>query len=107
MPQPRFRNSSFKKVHRITKGKRNVVHYLRGKNSMPHCALCRAELNGISISVKGGRSRRTNSRLFGGILCANCTASIVTLGSRVEQGDIKLSDIGMKQRSYVLQLISH
>jgi len=107
LTEPRHRSNSFKRVNRITKTKRNVVHYRRGKKAMPHCALCRKELNGISLTGKGGKSRRTNSRLFGGVLCANCTATVVTLGSRVEQGDIKLNDIGMRQRAYVLQLVAH
>jgi ribosomal protein L34E len=102
-----YRSKSFKKFNRITKTGRNVVHYRRAPPSQPHCAICRVELNGISIGRKGGKSRRTNSRLFGGVLCANCTAEIVKLGSRVEQGDMKLTDIGMRQRSYVLQLVSH
>lgn len=99
------RSRSFKRAHRVTPKGRHVIHYRRAKASMPHCAICRMELNGIS--VKGGKSRRTNSRLFGGVLCANCTADIVKLGSRVEQGDMKLNDIGMKQKAYVLQLMAH
>ena len=74
---------------------------------MPHCAICRQELNGISVSVKGGKSRRTNSRLFGGVLCSRCTSEVIKLGSRIEQGDMKLNDIGIKQRSFVLQLVAH
>jgi len=105
MPKPMHRSRSFKKSDRITLKGRHVVHYRRAKPSMPHCAICRKELNGIS--VKGGRSRRTNSRLFGGVLCANCAADVVKLGSRVEQGEMKLDDIGMKQRTYVLQLVAH
>lgn len=99
------RSKSFKRVHRITRSGSNVVRYRRTKPAQPHCAICRAELHGIS--VKGGRSRRTNSRLFGGILCASCTAEIIKLGSRVEHGDMKLTDIGIRQRSYVLQLVAH
>ncbi len=72
---------------------------------MPHCAICAAELNGIS--VRGGKSRRTNSRIFGGVLCASCAAEVVKLGSRVERGDMKLNDVSVKQRSYVLQLVAH
>ena len=72
---------------------------------MPHCAICGSELNGIS--QKGGKSRRTNSRLFGGVLCASCASAVVTLGSRVEQGDMKLDDVGIRQRKYVLQLVAH
>ena len=105
MPKPMHRSTSFKKFHRITKTKRNVIHYRRASPSQPHCAICRQELNGIS--TKGGSSRRSNSRLFGGVLCANCTAEIIKLGSRVEHGDMRLTDIGIRQRSYVLQLVAH
>ncbi|MEM3841075.1 MAG: hypothetical protein QXN59_00035 [Candidatus Micrarchaeaceae archaeon] len=105
MTKPMNRSSSMKAVRRVTPKGRNVVHYRRGKNSMPHCAICSAELNGISS--RGGRSRRTNARLFGGVLCAKCASNIVTLGSRVEHGDMKLDDVGIKQRKYVLQLVAH
>lgn len=105
MPKPMHRSTSFRERRVITKSKKNVIHYRRAKPSMPHCAICRKELNGISSF--GGKSRRTNNRLFGGVLCANCTADVIKLGTRVENGEMKLSDIGMKQRSYVLQLTSH
>lgn len=72
---------------------------------MPHCAICGNELSGISLY--GGRSRRRNSRLFGGVLCHSCTAEVIKLKSRVEQGDMKLDDVGIKQRAYVLQLVAH
>lgn len=107
MPKPMHRSTSFKKHHRITKSGRHVIHYKRAKNSKPHCAICRSELNGISTNTKGGTTRRTNSRVFGGVLCANCTADVIKLGSRVERGDMKLTDIGIRQRAYVLQLVSH
>ena len=101
------RSRSFKKVNRVTSTGRNVLHYRRAKPSMPHCAICRIELNGIGLGQKGGKSRRTNSRLFGGVLCAKCTAEVVKLGSRIEQGDMKLDDIGIRQKSFVLQLVAH
>ncbi len=107
MPEPRFRSSSFKKVNRITIKGRNVIHYKRGRNSAPHCAICSTELNGINISEKGGKSRRSNSRLFGGVLCSSCTANVITLGSRIENGDMKLDDISIKQRKFVMQLVAH
>ena len=99
------RSRSFKKANRITSTGRNVVHYRRAKPSQPHCAICSAELNGISAS--GGRSRRTNSRLFVGVLCARCTSDVVKLGSRVENGEMKLDEIGIRQKAYVLQLLAH
>ncbi len=105
MPKPMHRSRSFKRSDKLTLKGRHVVHFRRAKNSLPHCAICRIELNGIS--QKGGKSRRTNSRLFGGVLCANCTADVVKLGSRVEHGEMKLDDISIRLRTYVLQLVAH
>jgi len=99
------RSRSFKRSDKITKTGRHVIHFRRAKSSLPHCSICKLELNGIGTT--GGKSRKTNSRLFGGVLCANCTADVVKLGSRVEQGEMKLDDIGIKQRTYVLQLVAH
>ena len=39
------RSHSFKKVQRVTSSKRTVTHYRRGKDMMPHCAICGQELN--------------------------------------------------------------
>lgn len=105
MPKPMHRSRSFRRFKRVTATGRKVIHYRRAPASMPHCAICRAELNGISR--RGGRSRRTNSRIFGGVLCSGCSAEIIKLGSRVEHGGMKLNDIGIKQRAYVLQLVAH
>ena len=72
---------------------------------MPHCAICKNELSGISM--KGGKSRKTTRRLVGGTWCAKCTADVIKMGSRIEQGDMKLDDISIRQRTFVLQLVAH
>jgi len=105
LPKPMYRSGSFRKVKKVTPKGRNITHYTRRSNKKPHCAICGSELNGIS--EKGGKSRRTNSRLFGGVLCSRCTSRIVVIKSRVEQGDMKLDDISIKDKAYVLQLLAH
>ncbi len=101
------RSKSFAKRQRVTPKKRNVVHYERRKPSMPHCAICSNELNGISISNAKGKTRKSNARAFGGVLCARCTGDVIKLASRIENGEMKLNEIGMKHREYVLQLMAH
>ncbi len=100
-----YRSRSFKKVKRVTRTKRNVVHYRRGKPGLPHCAICKAELNGIS--PYGAKTRKSNSRQFGGVLCSKCTSEVIKLRSRVEQGEMKLDDVAVRYRAYVLQLVAH
>ncbi len=75
---------------------------------MPHCGICGAPLNGISVTSKlRGASRKRVERLFGGVLCAKCTAEVVTLASRIENGEMKLNEVNSKERNYVLQMIAH
>jgi large subunit ribosomal protein L34e len=107
MPKPMQRSRSLRRLSRVTPKKRNVVHYARKKNAFPHCAICKKELNGISLNRSGGKSRRKNSRIFGGVLCANCTSNVVKLASRVENGEMKLNEISILQRQYVLQMTAH
>ena len=70
----------------MTPSGRNVVHYERRSPRAPHCAICSTELNGISINRNSkGRSLRTNSRKFGGVLCARCASDVIKLASRMRQ----------------------
>lgn len=75
---------------------------------MPHCAICGTELSGISIKRNAkGRTLKSNSRIFGGVLCANCTADVIKFASRIENGEMKMNDIGIRYKEYVLQMIAH
>lgn len=97
-----------RRLDRVTPTGRHVIHYKRRSNSMPHCGICGRELSGISIKKNAkGRTRKSNERIFGGVLCGSCTADVVKYASRVEHGEIKMSDVGIRQRAYILQMISH
>jgi large subunit ribosomal protein L34e len=108
MPKPMHRSRSFRKLNRVSPSGRHLLHFERKQNSIPHCGICGAELNGISMSANPkGRTRRSNARKFGGVLCSSCASEVIKLSSRVENGEMKLNDIGIKQRNYVLQMASH
>ena len=108
MPKPMHRSRSFRRLDRVTPSGRHVIHYERRKPGMPHCAICGSGLHGISRAKNPkGKSRRTIARIFGGVLCTKCTSEVIKLASRIENGEMKLNDIGMKQKNYVLQMIAH
>ncbi|MDE1828119.1 MAG: 50S ribosomal protein L34e [Candidatus Micrarchaeota archaeon] len=108
MPRPMYRSRSYRRLARVTPSGRKTIHYKRKKNSFPHCAICGDELNGISISKSAkGKSLKTTSRKFGGVLCSSCNAEVIKLASRIENGEMKLHSIGIKQKQYVLQMIAH
>lgn len=100
------RSRSFRRLDRVTPSNRHVIHYKRKKASLPHCAICKKELNGISQSPRG-KSTMTNSRKFGGVLCASCSGRVIKLASRIEQGEMKLNDISIVDKAFVLQMIAH
>lgn len=100
------RSGSFRRLDRVTPKNRHVIHYRRKLGSIPHCAICDRELNGIQVKHRD-KSTATNSRKFGGVLCASCTGNVIKLASRIEQGEMKLNDISIVDRAFVLQMISH
>ncbi len=99
-----YRSNSFRKLKRKING-RTVIHHERKANAKPHCSICKQELNGIT--AKGAKTRKTNTRIFGGVLCSKCTQDVIKFGSRVEQGIMKLDEVEIKKRAYVLQLVAH
>lgn len=108
MPKPMHRSRSFRRLDRTSPKGRHLIHYERKSGSMPHCAICAVELNGISSNrFAKGRSLRSNSRKFGGTLCACCSSNVIKLASRIENGEMRLNDIKTKERNYVLQMIAH
>ena len=100
------RSRSFRRLDRVTPQGRHVIHFKRKANSLPHCAICKSELNGIPLKSRG-KSTATNARKFGGVLCSSCTGKVIKLASRIEQGEMKLVDISIVDRAFVLQMISH
>jgi large subunit ribosomal protein L34e len=97
-----------RRLDRVTPTGRHVIHYKRRKGAMPRCSICKGELSGISINGKAkGRTLKSTSRIFGGTLCSNCASEVIKYASRVEQGEMKLSEVGIRHRAYILQMISH
>jgi len=108
LPKPMHRSRSFRRLDRVTPKKRHVIHYERKAASLPHCAICGKELNGIpSKSNPKGKSLRSNARIFGGVLCADCASRVIKLASRIENGELRLTDISIRDKEYVLQMVSH
>ena len=107
MPKPMHRSRSFRRLDRVTPNGKHVIHYERKAAKLPHCAICGVELNGLTNDRNASKSRRTNARIFGGVLCANCTGEVIKLASRIENGEMRVNDIGVRQKAFVLQMIAH
>ncbi len=100
-----------KKVAVRTPGGRVVYHYRKEKTGKHVCALCGKPLHGVphgkrSAQVrKLSKSERRPERVFGGVLCAECTRKIIELATFVKSGEIDIKDVGMRERKFVEQAL--
>jgi large subunit ribosomal protein L34e len=87
MPAPRFRSRTFRRVKKKLPGGKNVIHYEKRKTSLPHCAVCKAELKGIPELTpqkmkKLGVSKKRPQRVYGGYLCSKCSRQAIKQEAR-------------------------
>lgn len=101
------RSSSVRRLDRVARSGRHVIHYERKAPRLAHCAICGSELSGIGGRTAKGSSRRSTARKFGGVLCGACTGDVIKLASRVENGEMKLNSIDLRRRTYILQMLAH
>ncbi len=100
-----------KKVYRRTPGGRVVTHFRREKTGKHVCALCGRPLHGVphgrrpSQVRKLAKTERRPERVFGGVLCAECTRRILELAFYVRAGVKSMEEIGIRERRFVEQAL--
>ena len=105
MVAPRERR--LRKVRVRTPGGRVVTRFRREKPSKHRCAICGNELFGVphgrtsSQVRKLSKSEKRPERVFGGVLCANCTKRVIELAVYVKSGAKKIDEIDIRYRPYV------
>ncbi len=78
MPRPNKRSRTFRRVYVKTPSGRNTLHYKRRKPKLAHCANCGGILSGVPSELpykirNMSKSQKRPQRMFGGMLCGNCT----------------------------------
>ncbi len=100
-----------KKIFRRTPGGRVVIHFRKEKTSKHVCAICGKPLHGVphgkrpSQVRKLAKTERRPERVFGGVLCPECTRRVIEEAFYVKQGVKDISEIDMRDRKYVLQAL--
>ncbi|BCS91008.1 MAG: 50S ribosomal protein L34e [Candidatus Micrarchaeota archaeon] len=107
MVKPFQRSNSLARRDVVSPKGRHLIHFVRRHNKLPHCGVCGKELNGVGYKTSGGKTRMRPERIFGGVLCHECVSEVLKYTSRVEQKEMKIDDIPIKYRGYVLQLFPH
>src|SRR3989338_10376107 len=87
-----------KKVTKKSPGGRKVTIYKTDKPNHATCALCKGKLQAVpKRSVSGMRAlaktEKRPERGFGGVLCSNCTRSILVQKTRLNSGTLSRADI--------------
>jgi len=106
MVAPRLRSRSVKKLSRKTPGGRQSVIYKSKKPAKATCAICHAKLNAVpnrksSEMRKLSKTEKRPERLFGGVLCHNCVASVVKSKARMSSGALARTDVPLKLLKYI------
>lgn len=92
--KPRQRSRSMRKIFRRTPKGKTKIFTKRRKKEKNSCELCGMEIKRI----------KSDARVFGGKLCPRCVVKIISIYTRVINGEIKMEDVGVIYRNYVSAL---
>lgn len=98
-----------KKERRKKLAKKTVIQYKKAKKGKKKCAVCSKRLQGTATSEKERKLSKTQkrpSRIFGGVLCANCTVKMIEEAVKVKVGVKSLEKIDLSVKKYVEGVIS-
>ena len=106
MNRSRYR---MKKRTRRTPGGRTSQLIRNKKPSKASCALCRKALNAVPRATrtemrKLSATQRRPQRTFGGVLCGNCTASVIKTRTRLQSGIAEENTVPLTLMKYVKML---
>lgn len=109
MVAPHLRSTSVRTRHRRTPSGRTAVTYKPRKPAAARCALCHEELQGVPRRSTGrmaklSKTQKRPERLFGGVLCANCTHEVVVDRTRLQAGSIREEDVPLTRLKYIRAL---
>jgi large subunit ribosomal protein L34e len=95
-----YRKTPSGKTARLTKKK---------KPKPSTCALCDSRLHATpkasrSAVRKLSHTQRRPERMFGGVLCGNCTQHLVKTKARVKGGAMAENDVPIKERKFLNQV---
>ena len=104
MVAPRFRQA--KKKMRRTPGGHTRPYYKLEKKGKGVCACCRKQLHGVkNLSApdlaKFSKTEKRPERIFGGVLCGNCTRQIIKEKARLQSGVIGKEDVDLIHHKYI------
>ncbi len=106
MPEPRLRSRSAKKRVRRSQSGVTIALPKPKKPSPAHCALCGRNLagvprTGVYETAKYSKTEKRPQRVFGGVLCANCTETIIREKTRLELGAAEKKEIDLRHWKYI------
>ncbi len=106
MNRSRYR---MKKLSRRTPSGRTSLLTKNKKPKQSKCALCRKPLHAVPRETRAGMAKlsatqRRPQRVFGGVLCGNCTASVIKTRTRLQSGVAEESAVPLTLMKYVKML---
>ena len=99
MPKPKDRVK--KKVFRRTPGGALRQFTKRAIKHIPHCGICKCELQATKCTRLLRKTEKRPERPFGGNLCHKCSERVVLYRTRVKENDMKAADVQLLFQKYL------
>jgi len=109
MVAPHLRSRSIRRRWRRTPGGRKAFTTKARKPSPAICALCRTRLHGVPRQAVGhlaklSKTEKRPERVFGGVLCANCTRDVLVDKARLQSGVLQEEDVPLTRLRFIRTL---
>ncbi|MGC8851164.1 MAG: 50S ribosomal protein L34e [Candidatus Micrarchaeia archaeon] len=106
MVTPRMRSTSVRVRQRRSVTGKKALKVKARKPAHAKCALCGAKLNAVPRKRKGelsklAKTEKRPERKFGGILCANCTQTLLKERARLQAGVLNKEDVSLTHFKYI------
>lgn len=106
MTVPSLRSTSYKGRSRRSPSGKKVLIGKPKKPSHAICALCRKILHGVPKRSTGqmaklSKTQKRPERMFGGVLCANCTQQLAKEKARIQSGILEPRNIDLRHLQYL------
>ncbi|MDP2718061.1 MAG: 50S ribosomal protein L34e [Candidatus Micrarchaeota archaeon] len=98
-----------KSTSRKTPSGRTAVIFRKKKPKVGTCAMCDTRLFGVprasrSAVRKLAKTERRPERMFGGVLCGNCTQHHIKTKARLSSGALSEKDVAIRERPFLKQI---
>ncbi|MCX6773675.1 MAG: hypothetical protein NTY68_01600 [Candidatus Micrarchaeota archaeon] len=103
MSRARVRTKRIITKAKRTPGNRISERYLKKGKERNRCNACGIVMS--SVTSKGPKSGKTQTRIYGGNLCHSCLETVLKYSARVKSKAIKIEEVPIKYKMLIIKAV--